>query len=492
MKTRFFCLLALFCALNTPVWAQKATKTAQSKIDPRAETALRKMVAAYEKLGEFSITSLDTKTNYTFGEGEAPARRFRASGRFGKNGRAALKVETLNVKGQPTGIALAQLSDGTTFYQVGNRGSATIETLAELQGEEKNEATRRFFRASPALQAIAIGLRLKTLSFSEVDSKIGFVTFRSLPNGDSQVEASENGPDGAGSSFRLTLAPSGFLRKMETRLVLGLTSIGIESQLSTPIPLRGDDNFSWKTFAPPPDPNFSIPDAARALFERAAKLYGALNSLSVRAVSTSTINGKSKTERGGFDWERRGLLRYENQALRKSVVIDGKTRWDLRDSGARNPKFSINQLNSSDNTAEVLQALGSEIGLESLGAQFQQLLSGRPLIFSEINQNNISHVRARILPSQTIKDQLCDVVEVVTRTKAVGVFAPATRFESTYFFARGDGSLHRVSDRFTSEDQPVEDSVLNIESQIMNPVLAPQTFQFIKPKNAVLDEEIEP
>ncbi len=234
------CLITITQAQNAP-----------PRRDPRVSAELRRMVAAYKKLGAFSVSSQDVKKIDVY-----QLRRRNSLGRFGLPGRVALRIEELNSQNVKQSVSIVRLMDGKNFIESQNGGPAQQQTLPAASVKGSDSRLQRFFAPSLGLESLASILESGALPLQESEPNTVTPRFQILPGGESLIEAHaqtwRSSGDLAASVFRFHIGKNGFLKRLEYSIGQAPGRLTGTAILSTPTPINAQTAFRWQEFAPRP------------------------------------------------------------------------------------------------------------------------------------------------------------------------------------------------------------------------------------------------
>jgi outer membrane lipoprotein-sorting protein len=486
--------LVLLGALAPAAVQAAPKKTSVPKVDPRVERELRRVKAAYSGLGAFSMSSLETiKLD------ELNQYKIYTQGRIDSSGRLAIKIEGKQGLKNADHLPIARLSNGTHWFQsIGGRPE-TRRTLAEVKRENPGKYRKPgdplddFFRQSIGLSTVLEFLRSEKLPGSQYGPHSPPI-FRALGNGRTQIESQDSTPaQGAEpacvSTLIQTIGRDGFLEGLEIReLTPGEPPLVVKVALSRPTPLTMEAPFDWPSYVSSFNPNFSISPESTSAFERAAKLYGGLKSLSfdIKSETTSATRPRQvMREKGQVAWERRGLLRYEQSidgVPFSKVVSGGKTLWLREDGVYTGMELGKGALPKSE---EVLMWLNYGATPDSrdldFGGTIRHLfyfLEGNTPLLTDLLRN--SGMKAVFDSTVELEGVPCNMVKINQTTRPKDKQKP--RIDHTFWFAQDDGRLLRVITTYPAERKTID---TRLENQRFNPSFAASIFKFTPPKDAI-------
>lgn len=458
MKTTFTFLASTCCFFSVA----QAAPAPQPKADLRVEREVKRVLAAYQKVGDFSISSSDTLNG---------TRRQTSVGRFARDGRVAIQFEDAAPPSLAQPRKLTALFDGTQLIEARDGQLETRQTVEQMR--KAGVVPEAMFERSPGLDLVARLLKSKKLPPIPLGGQALPSTFRPASNGRRQIVRVSRGQRN-GKPVRLTsvltIGSDGFLQRVETRSRVegGLEVPLSTSVLSRPQPVTGARPFNWVSLAPPIQ--VVISPESRAVLERAAKLYGGLKSLGVRLDVESNIyrdGSNVPIERSAqVQWERRGLLRFESASTRERVIVDGN-----RTHQFWNGQYSSDDLSPQSKQNGTLSVLASSRGFFSATNCLSQLLRGEAPVLASLDE--YSRLKASLKPSQNWNGTLCDVVE----TEGVYDGDEGSLAEAEYWFAQGDGRLLRMVSKSYEGEQWRNIDDVRFEEQRFNPSFAASTFQ---------------
>lgn len=230
--------------------AQKAP--APSSAEVRAVRELKRMVAAYKKVGSFTLTSRDTIKVGPFalsGHGE---------GSVAKDGRRSLRSEfTFNHNGA-LAIESIRLYDGQQFRESTNNrllNSVVNTTRSAAQLKRTPKILEDFFVPSPGI-LVATAPQDEDFGLGKEPGKV--FTFRDLGQGKSEITVRHlrKRPSGVQEvSTRMLIGSDGFLERVEGKETpRGSRQAGfyVNCYLSRPQPLDAKASLNWDNLMSPP------------------------------------------------------------------------------------------------------------------------------------------------------------------------------------------------------------------------------------------------
>ena len=233
---------------------------ARAQDEEKANRILREVANRYEKLGDFSVSSLDLREEQSSITNRVWKKRTQNVGRFGGKTRAALIVDDL---GKPKKRLLTKLRDQNNFYEARDDSPAEISSFVSLQSAGKEAANQRFFADSSGLLIVSLILqRYRSNSLFVggfdftgciVDSRGGNTTIVAMSEAVSNTlfQGWKQSP----KLLEIVIGKDGYIKTILTISEDEKSRVELASQLSTPIPFQNPALFVWKNLAPKISPN---------------------------------------------------------------------------------------------------------------------------------------------------------------------------------------------------------------------------------------------
>ena len=494
------CLVALASAPIADVRAVAAPQIAENK-DERALAALDKSVEYYGKNPSFSLVGRET----TFVNGEV-RRRTIFEFALQNTQRARLKISALDENGGVRTVA-QRLLDADNYTVQLEEQPAQIQPVRTPR--EREAALLELIQSVPALGLSAGAMAMQT-NPARTDA-ISNATFSTGANNTFIIDTSgQVGRESTVLNNQYTLdANSGEVRQLRATARLGNTEIVILTEFETPRSnwkgsqeATDDTVYNWNLVAAPDaetqdvgNPVFVDP-AARATFERAAKLYRGLDGLHLGWKKIESGETGDETVTAALDYERDGRLRLQYPGLLSSlVVVDGTHKWTLQ-SELMNPggplRYKQVELADDDKAISATVSLMSSLYLPRALSGFLGLGGLHALnpafVSATSRMEGFVSFEAKPLESQEWNGEPCDLVQILEENRTGDEPQKRDLTQSVYWFARSDGRLVRLQEGFRSGDDAGSTTDSQITEQIFNPKFAPDTFKFVPPKGAVLSK----
>lgn len=457
-----------------PATLKPPASPASPGIDPHVVRQLKRVIAAYEKLGSFTVSSFETIETPT------TVLHLKSVARLAPDGRMAVKTAPLGGNGQWQPWKRVRVFDGRYFIESVDGRPESRQFLPQWQFEENPLKT--FFRGSFGLAFIPRLLHSK--SSPNLSSGLETESYRLHPlgGGRMQIECRVEGAKTEGITYGvlyLNIAADGTIERLTARRSMnGQREYQIQTRFSRPTPLRLKNAFDWTNFAPAPNPqgSFYISPQSQAAFKRAARLYGRLRSYAtdfeVQTYIEDWNDPFEPDETGKLLWERRGRLRFENSAVEEVIVSDGTSVWE-----AMFEEYSREPLRESTPSGDVLGLIGvGSPHSADLGAVTGYLVDFLRGSGSLDDLDVYQSYKANLFPAHTLDGVQCDVVVIRSMLLESESKRPN---ETKVWFARNDGRLLRIT-----QDWGQQKSDVRLRNERFNPFLSPFNWRFVPKKGA--------
>ncbi len=480
---------------------------ASNQTDERALAALDRAVDYYGRQPSFSLNGRETLSvdgevvrHTTF---EFQAQQFE---------RASLRFTPLNSDDEMPGAVNARLLDADS-YRVQTKGQpASSKAIRTARARQKAFADLTSGLPSLGLSLGAFLLKtnpLRTLYLVDAAYETGennseIVTAR--------VKTADD-PTIVTAKYKLDSA-TGALRSLETSPRMDNIEVTILTEFDALIPNgKGSQEatdaavYNWDIVAAPDDetatganvaPQTSVDPAARALFDRAARLYRGSSGLHLawKQIETSEFGAESST--AALDYRRAGLLRLQYPGLLTALVVVGDAnKWTLQ-SELMNPdgppRYRQTEVAGEDRSSEALSSLMVALYLPRAVGELLSPANLHPLsplvVAAASRTEGFVSLEASALQSQMWNGEFCDLVQILEVNRPAAATPPQQDInQSVYWFARSDGRLMRLQEGYRSGESAGSTTDSQITEQTFNPMFAPDTFSFAPPKGAVLADD---
>jgi hypothetical protein len=468
----FAVAVLLLCLRSVQAAPQKAAPPYR---DPQVSAEVTRLTALYQGWGDFSISSIDILRN------DGPTFFMRSTARFAADGRRVLKASGQRDTRKTDRFQSVKVFDGQELVE-SDDGRPEKRQLASLSGKGAARVDQ-MFSLSMGLTFIKEVLNLDNPRRLKHEGTGGPRIFRDLGAGRVQLEMRTLRKYNGAMSRHVSLvniASDGYVESVQLRITTGGKQVFYgHSILSHPTALTSRDAFDWAVNAPPPDPKFFISPESRAALERAARLYGGLNSMSLglKNRTVENLRGQRQTtdEEGELAWERRGLLRYFNSLTETALVVNGIASLKVDILGVeRQP------LPGKSKDTEVLRILarsseefGGAVGI------LVTLLRGEPPIVNELE--NYSQFKAWLGGEELLDGARCDVVEIRAVMLTGDNGDEEQRLTRKLWFAQSNGRLLRIVEEYPDWHGGVS-SDARLESQRFDIGFAPSIWMLSEPE----------
>ena len=508
-------LLCALCAIALGTTSHAAPVevpiAAKSQIDARGVVALDRSVAFYKKYQSFSLVA----TELMYLDGEAP-RRARYEINLQAPQRASLKATERDAQGKSTRQVTSRLIDDEFYYASDFEQNARAQSLGS-DAAARQKALVQLFRILPSAGVSIVSLALgENPARQKMLSSVRYGEIRAENRVLKTVTLVITQPTKV--SIELGLSPQTFaLERVVLRGNSGGQKLTTITRFSEPISnWKGSQSatdaavYSWKKFAPgvafsaiktivrtsihpvplaapQPKPKVSIDPKAYAIYARALDVYGDLDGLSVKWSASRA----GTTENSAFDFDRKGRARVINGYTEEPLaVFDGKISSSLSHP-ASDGTVTYRQQIIDENDADWL-AMQMVEGAGGLGGKLMNFLKRYDVLEPQLVQQRAEKqdfldLRVILLKPQPFGGQACDLVRITSVARSPYIDNhPIVTEQNTFWFARFDGRLMRLQNRFlvANENSPASDS--QVIEQTFNPKFTPATFKFTPPKGAVL------